>query len=148
MGSVTGGLKIVRVLVLLKTSAVELKKTIHPHMIPSIRVNGGAVPPEIVGRILGFFFLSCLTLFVSSALLSCTEPNFSESVAISAACLTNVGIFPQIVEPQNFLMLSNVAKILCATICVIGRLEIFVLLVLVASATKKSPTFKERMPSD
>ncbi|MBQ7476451.1 MAG: TrkH family potassium uptake protein [Selenomonadaceae bacterium] len=144
MGSVTGGLKIVRVLVLLKTSAVELKKTIHPHMMPSIRVNGSAVPPEIVGRILGFFFLSCLTLFVSSALLSCTDPSFSESVAMSAVCLTNVGIFPQIVEPHDFLALSNVAKIFCAIICVIGRLEIFALLIIFASATKKSPTFKEK----
>ena len=144
MGSVTGGLKIVRVIVLMKTSAVELKKAIHPHMMPSIRVNGGAVPPEIVGRILGFFFLSCLTLFASSALLSCTDLNFSKSVAISAVCLTNVGIFPPIVEPHNFLELTNVAKIFCAVICVVGRLEIFALLILLAAATKKSPTFKEK----
>ena len=144
MGSVTGGLKIVRVLVLLKTAAVEVKKTIHPRMFPIIRVNDGAVPPEIVGRILGFFFLGCLTLFVSSALLSCTDLNFSKSVAISVVCLTNVGIFPQIVEPQNFLELSIVAKIFCAVICVVGRLEIFVVLISFSALTKKSPTFKEK----
>ena len=133
MGSVTGGLKMMRVLVLLKTSAVEIKKTIHPHMIPSISVNGNAVPPAIVGRILGFFFLSCITLFICSALLSFMGTTFSEAVAISAACLTNVGTLPQIINADTFLRMSNVAKIFCSIILIVGRIEIFALLIALAS---------------
>ena len=135
MGSVTGGLKMVRVLVLMKTAAAEIKKTIHPHMITSIRVNGNAVPPVIVGRILGFFFLSCITLFLCSALLSFMGTTFSESVAISATCLTNVGTLPQIVNADIFLRMSNVAKIFCSVILIVGRIEIFALLIALSSFT-------------
>ena len=132
MGSVTGGLKMMRVLVLFKTSAAELKKTVHPHMLTTIRVNQKPVPLEIVGRILGFFFMACITLFICSALLSFTGSQFSEAVAISAVCLTNVGILPGIAEPQTFLELSNVGKIFCALILIVGRVEIFAVLIISA----------------
>ena len=137
MGSVTGGLKMVRVLVLLKSAAIEVKKTVHPHMIASIRVNNNAVPPEIVGRILGFFFLSCITLFICAALLSFMGPKFSEAVAISAVCLTNVGTLPQIISPHIFLTLPDVAKIFCSIILVVGRIEIFALLIAFANLKNK-----------
>lgn len=129
MGSVTGGLKIMRVLVLAKVAAAEVKKTMHPHMLTTIRVNKIAVPAKIIGRILSFFFLAAFSLFICSAVLSFTGPSFSESVAISAACLTNVGIFPGICEPSTFLELSWAGKFFCAIILIVGRLEIFVLLI-------------------
>ena len=52
MGSVTGGFKMIRILVLQKTLSAELKKVMHPHMVTNIRVNKISVPNEIVGRIL------------------------------------------------------------------------------------------------
>lgn len=142
MGSVTGGLKMVRVLVLLKTAAAELKKTIHPHMITNVRINNITVPPTIVGRILGFFFIACLMLFVSSALLSFMGPKFSEAVAISAVCMTNVGILPQIVDPTTFLNLPEIAKVFCTLILITGRLEIFAILILLASLKPHRGNFK------
>ena len=142
MGSVTGGLKMVRVLVLLKSAAVEIKKTIHPHMVTVIRVNNNAVPPEIVGRILGFFFLACITLFVCSALLSFMGPKFSEAVAMSTVCLTNVGVLPEIVDANIFLTLPPIAKVFCAIILVVGRIEIFALLIALASLKHKSGHLK------
>ena len=137
MGSVTGGLKMVRVLVLMKSAAVEIKKTIHPHMVTNIRVNNNSVPPEIVGRILGFFFLSCITLFVCSALLSFMGPKFSEAVAISGTCLTNVGTLPRLIDSQIFLRLSDIAKIFCSIILVVGRIEIFALLIALSNLKHK-----------
>ena len=68
MGSVTGGLKVIRVLILFKIAAVDIHKTIHPRMMPSITVNGSVVPIRVVGRILSYFFLCVLTLFVCSVL--------------------------------------------------------------------------------
>ena len=138
MGSVTGGLKMVRVLILVKSAAVEIKKSMHPHMMPSIRINQSAVPPSIVGRILGFFFLGCITIFFSSAILSFWLPQFSEAVAISAVCITNVGAFPSIVSPQLFLGLPDIAKMFCAIICIVGRIEIFALLIALASLKIKN----------
>ncbi len=142
MGSVTGGIKIVRLLVLLKITATELTKTMHPRMLTVIRVNKITVPPKIVGRILGFFFLACLTLFICAAVLSFMGPKFSEAVAMAAACLTNVGTFPGICDAANFLALPEIGKIFCMIILILGRLEIFALLIAVAGlATRRN--FKE-----
>ena len=132
MGSVTGGVKIMRVIVLAKVAAAELEKTMHPRMMTVINVNKITVPQEIVGRILGFFFLACVTLFICSAVLSLTGLNFSQAVAMSFSCLTNVGNLPGLCEPENFLGLPTAGKIFCMLILIIGRLEIFVILILVA----------------
>lgn len=132
MGSVTGGLKIMRVIILLKLAAAELEKTMHPRMLTVIKVNKVSVPPEIIGRILGFFFLSCVTLFICAAALSFTGLNFSEAVAMSFACLTNVGTLPGICDVENFLGLPTAGKFFCMIIFIIGRLEIFALLIFVA----------------
>lgn len=132
MGSATGGLKMMRVIVLAKVLAVEVQKTMHPHMLASIRVNKMVVPEKIVGRILGFFFLSCITLAVCSAILSFIGLDFSKAVAMSVACLTNVGILPGICDPSDFLKLSEAGKIFCMIILIVGRVEIFALLLIPA----------------
>lgn len=132
MGSVTGGVKIMRAMVLMKLAAAELEKTIHPRMMTVLKVNKVIVPTEIIGRILGFFFLACITLFICAAGLSFTGLNFSEAVAMSFACLTNVGTLPGICDAENFLELPAAGKIFCMAILIIGRLEIFVLLIFIA----------------
>ncbi len=137
MGSATGGLKMMRFVVLIKIAAAELQKVMHPHMQINIRVNKNSVPTKIVGRILGFFFLASITLFVCAAILSFTGTTFSEGVAISAACLTTIGNLPGICEPANFINLSIAGKIFCAVILIIGRVEIFALLILLAGLNIK-----------
>ena len=133
MGSVTGGLKMIRVIVFAKVTAAEVTKTMHPQMIESIRVNKIVVPQKIVGRILAYFFLCLITLFICSAVLSYIDLEFSEAVGMSAACLTNVGILPGICDPSDFLKLSVQGKIFCMLILIVGRLEIFALLLIPAS---------------
>ena len=142
MGSVTGGLKMIRVVVLAKLMAAELTKVMHPRMVTSIRVNDFAVPAKIIGRILGFFFLSALTLFICSAVLSFMGPKFSEAVALSVACLTNVGVLPGICDAATFSSLPAAGKIFCVLILIAGRLEIFALLVAVAGLVSRR-NFKE-----
>ena len=132
MGSVTGGVKIMRAIVLMKLAAAELEKTMHPRMMTVLKVSNVIVPAEIIGRILGFFFLSCITLFICAAGLSFTGLNFSEAVAMSFACLTNVGTLPGICDAEDFLGLPAAGKIFCMMILIIGRLEIFVLLIFIA----------------
>jgi len=133
MGSVTGGLKMMRVLILQKTLSAELKKVMHPHMVTNIRVNKISVPNKIVGRILSFFFLSALTVFICAAVFSFSGTSFSAGVAISVSCLTNVGTLPGICEPSNFLHLSTAGKIFCMAVLIVGRFEIFALLIMFAS---------------
>ncbi|MBR2179271.1 MAG: TrkH family potassium uptake protein [Selenomonadaceae bacterium] len=131
MGSVTGGLKIIRIIILFKLAAIETIKVIHPRMITSIKVNSIAVPMKIVGRVLSFFFLSSVTLFIFSVILSLSGQPFSTSVAMSAACLTNIGTLPGICESATFVSLPAVMKLVCCFILIIGRIEIFAFLILI-----------------
>lgn len=132
MGSVTGGLKIIRIIILFKLAAIETRKVIHPRMITSIKVNGIAVPMKIVGRVLSFFFLSSVTLFIFSVILSLSgQQPFSTSVAMSAACLANVGTLPGICESTAFAALPSAMKLFCCCILIIGRIEIFAFLILI-----------------
>ena len=132
IGSVTGGFKIIRLIVLIKITAAEIKKTIHPRMMTAIRVGSMPVPMKTAGRILSFFFLALVTMFICAAVLSFTGKTFSESVAMSIACLSTVGNLPGLCDAENFKTLSAFGKIFCMIILIVGRLEIFALLIAVA----------------
>ena len=132
IGSVTGGFKIVRLIVLIKITATEIKKTIHPRMMATVRVGDMPVPMNTVGRILGYFFLTVITMFICAAVLSFAGAKFSEAVAMSVACLSTVGRLPGLCGAENFLALSDFGKVFCMFILVIGRLEIFALLIAIA----------------
>lgn len=133
IGSVTGGFKIIRLIVLFKITAAEVKKTIHPRMMTAIKVGNTPVPMRTVGRILCFFFLALITMFICAAVLSFTGVRFSEAVAMSTACLSNVGNLPELCDAENFKHLSSFGKVFCMMILIVGRLEIFALLIAVAS---------------
>ena len=132
IGSVTGGFKIIRLIVLIKITAAEVKKTIHPRMMTAIRVGNVPVPMKTVGRILCFFFLALVTMFICAAVLSFTGATFSQAVAMSIACLSNVGNLPGLCDADNFKSLSIFGKFFCMLILIVGRLEIFALLISVA----------------
>lgn len=132
IGSVTGGFKIIRLIVLIKITAAEIRKTIHPRMMTAIRIGSAPVPMRTVGRILSFFFLALMTMFICAAALSFTGPTFSEAVSMSVVCLSNVGNLPGLCDADNFRNLSAFGKVLCMMILIVGRLEIFALLIAVA----------------
>ncbi len=133
IGSVTGGFKVIRLLVLIKIMAAEIKKTIHPRMMIAIRVGDVPVPMKTVGRILAYFFLALVTMFICAAVLSLDKStSFSDSVAMSAALLSTVGNLPGLCDAQSFKALSAFGKIFCMIILIVGRLEIFALLIAIA----------------
>ena len=132
IGSVTGGFKIIRLIVLVKITAAEIRKTIHPRMMTAIHVGDVPVPMQIVGRILGYFFLALVTLFICAAALSFSGLSFSEAVSMSIACLSTVGNLPGLCDAESFKALPTFGKIFCTVILVVGRLEFFALLIAVA----------------
>lgn len=132
IGSVTGGFKIIRLIVLFKITALEIKKAIHPRMMTAIKVGDLPVPMRTVGRILSFFFLALVTVFICAVILSFTGLTLSTAVAMSIACLSNVGHLPGLCDADNFRSLSELGKIFCMLILIVGRLEIFALLIAVA----------------
>ena len=142
MGSVTSGLKIIRIIILFKLAKIETLEVIHPRMITNIKISGTSVPMKIVGRVLSFFFLCSVTLFIFSMILSLSGQPFSTSVAMSMACLTNIGPLPGICESSAFMTLPALMKLFCCLILVVGRMEIFAFLILIAFLRKNN----ERRP--
>ena len=132
IGSVTGGFKIIRLIILVKITAAEIRKTIHPRMMTAIHVGDVPVPMQTVGRILGYFFLTLITMFICAAVLSFAGATFSEAVSMSVACLSTIGNLPGLCGADNFRELSTFGKMFCTVILILGRLELFALFIAIA----------------
>lgn len=130
-GSTSGGIKIVRHIVMLKNSFLEFKKTLHPNAIIPVRYNGKAVTQTIVFNILSFFVLYMLIFIISSVVLTLLGLDFVSALGAAASSLGNIGPAIGSVSPvNNFAHLSDSAKWFCSFLMLIGRLELFTVLIL------------------
>ncbi|SHK39874.1 trk system potassium uptake protein TrkH [Selenomonas ruminantium] len=130
IGSATGGLKIMRLLVLLRLSWAELRRTLHPRMVISLKIDGLPVPDKIVGRILSFFFLYMLVYAIFALLLSLSGISIVQALGLASGCLTSTGASAAIFGVDSLHILPDWAKLVCSLLMVIGRVEIFSFLVL------------------
>lgn len=130
-GSTAGGIKITRLLVLLKAAWAELLRTLHPRIVYSIRMGKREIDPIVVGNITRFFFLYILVFMVLSILISLSGISIMESIGLIAACLSSVGPAFGIVGPTaTYNNLSDWARFVSIWAMILGRLEIFTLLVI------------------
>lgn len=130
-GSTSGGVKIVRHIVMLKNSFLEFKKALHPNAIISVRFDGKSVGQTIVFNILSFFIIYMLIFIISSVILTFLGLDFLSALGASASSLGNIGPALGSVSPvDNFAHLSSAAKWFCSFLMLIGRLELFTVLIL------------------
>ena len=130
-GSTSGGVKIVRHIVMIKNSLLEFKKLLHPSAIIPVRYGGKAIQQGIVFNILSFFVLYMLIFIVSSVLFTFMGLDFMSGIGVSASSLGNIGPSIGSVGPvNNFAHLSNSAKWFSSFLMLIGRLELFTVLIL------------------
>ncbi|MEX1383351.1 TrkH family potassium uptake protein [Lutibacter sp.] len=130
-GSTSGGVKIVRHIIMIKSSFYEFKKLLHPNAIIPVRYDGGSVPKTIIYNILSFFILYMLIFIVSSVLLTFFGLDFISAIGATASSLGNIGPAIGSVSPvDNFAHLSVPAKWFCSFLMLIGRLELFTVLIL------------------
>lgn len=125
IGSAGGGLKVMRILVLLRMARAEIHRTLHPHMVVSIKIDGLPVPAKIVARILAFFFLYVWMFATFSLFLSMTGLGLIPSMGIAAGCLTSTGSTAALFGMNSLYFLPDWAKILCSLLMIIGRIEVF-----------------------
>lgn len=128
-GSTSGGVKISRLVVLVKNTFVEFKRQVHPAAILPVKMNKSVVPTQVVSKILAFMFLYLLLVFASFLVLSITGMTFEEAIGASITAISNVG--PGLGDngpAGNFANLTDFAKIYMALLMLIGRLEIFTVL--------------------
>ncbi len=130
-GSTSGGVKIVRHIMMIKSSILELKKLLHPSAIIPVRYGGKAVNQSIIFNILSFFVLYMLIFILSSVILTFFGLDFTSAIGAAASSLGNIGPAIGTVSPvDNYAHLSIPAKWFCTFLMLIGRLELFTVLVL------------------
>ncbi|WP_339633513.1 TrkH family potassium uptake protein [Bizionia echini] len=130
-GSTSGGVKVVRHLILIKNGFLEFKRALHPNAILPVRYNSRAVSGDIVFNILAFFILYMLSFIVGSLVFSMFGLDFMSSIGIAASSLGNVGpAFGDFGPVNNYASLPALGKWWAAFLMLIGRLELFTVLIL------------------
>lgn len=126
-GSTSGGIKVVRIVVLFKNAVNEFKRQVHPNAILPVRINNEVLQVDIVTKILAFIFLYLLILFISFVVLSFTGISFEDSITASLSCMGNVGL-GSIANSGHFADISDTAKWYLSFLMLTGRLELFTIL--------------------
>jgi len=138
-GSTGGGMKIVRIMLLLKYAVAELKKAVHPTAAIPVRFNDKTVSQEVITKILGFALLFILLFVISSVLMAMMGLDFMSSIGAVAASLGNIGPGLGDVGPTgNYSQVPVAGKLLLTLLMLVGRLEVFTVLVVF------HPTFWKR----
>jgi trk system potassium uptake protein TrkH len=130
-GSTGGGIKMIRTLVLAKQANRELNQLVHPNMVRPLKVGGTVIANRVVFAVLAFvvlYFMSIVTLvFVQLG----SGLDFITSFSSIIACINNAGPGLGLVGPgSNYGVLNNFQTWVCAAAMLLGRLEVFTILVL------------------
>jgi len=130
-GSTAGAIKQIRILVLLKHSYREIYKMVHPTAVIPLRVGKNVVSEDVVTSIMGFLFLYLLIFTVAAVTLTSLGIDLISSLSAVAATLGNVGPGLGLVGPLNtYAPIPPFGKIVLTLMMLIGRLEIYTVLVL------------------
>ncbi|ASK27895.1 TrkH family potassium uptake protein [Neisseria chenwenguii] len=134
-GSMGGGIKNVRALVLFKFSLREMTVLLHPSAVRTVKVNSRTIPERTALTVMAFIFVYFMTVVVFSFLLMATGLDFISAFSAVVACITNAGPGLGVVGPAgNYAGLSDIQKMLCTAVMLLGRLEIFTVLILFTPA--------------
>ena len=130
-GSTSGGIKVVRHTLLFKNSFLEMRRQLHPSAVIPVRLNGDAVSRSITYNVLAFVMIYMLVYAVGVFLLSFTGVEFDTALGAVATSLGNIGPGLGEVGPvNNFYGISPFGKWLLAFLMLLGRLELFTVLML------------------
>jgi trk system potassium uptake protein TrkH len=138
-GSTGGGIKFVRHSLLFKNSLLELKRLLHPRAVIPVRFNEKSVGPDIISNVQAFFIFYIMIFVFASALLSLLGLDFLTAIGATATCIGNVGPGIGTVGPlNNFAHLPDIAKWILSFLMLLGRLELFTVLIIFSPAYWKS----------
>ncbi len=131
-GSTGGGMKAMRVQILLKQARVELHKMVHPETLYPIRIGRRVLHGDIIANILAFFLLYVLIMILSTLFMSALGLDHVTSITSVIACLSNIGPGLGNVGPtDNYAMIPAIGKWVLSFLMIVGRLEIYTVLVLI-----------------
>ena len=137
-GSTGGGTKVARILILLKALSAKLRQSLHPRSVNLVRVDDQTVSDETVQGVYTYMTAYCAIAIVTVLILSLDNLSFETNVTAMLACLNNIGPGLGAVGPTgNFAHFSDLSKIVLMLDMLLGRLEIFPMLMLVYPGTWK-----------
>ena len=137
-GSTSGGIKVSRILILLKTIRKELTLIIHPRQVKKIRMDGHPVDHETLRSANVFLVVYFVLLLTSMLLISVDEFDFSTNFTSVVTVLNNIGPGLNLVGPtQNFSIFSPFSKFVLMFDMLAGRLELFPMMILLMPSTWK-----------
>ncbi|MDE6934930.1 MAG: TrkH family potassium uptake protein [Oscillospiraceae bacterium] len=130
-GSTAGGIKQVRLVLLLKNLRREVQRILHPRVVTTIKLDGERVDEPILSGITLFFFAYIFLLLIGTLVVAWDDVGFTAAFTASLTCISNVGPAFDVLGPtSNFFSLSNVSKVCLSLNMLLGRLEIMPLLLL------------------
>lgn len=140
-GSTGGGIKVIRIVVLMKMIKREVSKIFHPRAYAPIKLGKKAISNDVIARVNSFVTLHIIVFIVGALLISLEGVDFVTAISSVAATLNNIGPGLELVGPtRNFAFFSDPSKLLFSFLMLLGRLELFTILALLvpASWTKES----------
>ena len=135
-GSTAGGLKVSRVLLLLKSIRRTVRKALHPRRVQSVRMDGHVIDEETSNNVNASLAVYCVILLLSFVVISVDGYSIGTNISAVAACFNNVGPgFELVGATGNYGHYSDFSKLVLSADMLLGRLEIFPLLVLFSPDT-------------
>lgn len=134
-GSTTGGLKVMRVLILVRNVRKILRDRLHPHAVNPVRLNRRPVSSEITTNVMVIFVVYVACIFLGIMLLMLCGINATESIGATIACITGYG--PGLGLSGGFgcyAAFTTPAKLICSLLMLLGRLECLTLIILFVPA--------------
>ena len=132
-GSTCGGIKVIRILLLFKQGIREIKRLIHPNAIFTIKIGDKPISERIIEAVWGFLAVYVIIFAILLLVLMATDIDFLTAFSALSACINNLG--PGLGEvSQNYYGINEIAKWILCLAMLLGRLEIFTLLVLFTPA--------------
>jgi trk system potassium uptake protein TrkH len=130
-GSTGGGIKMIRTLVLAKQANRELNQLVHPNMVRPLKVGGTIIANRVVFAVLAFVFLYFMSIVSLIFVQLASGLDFLTSLSAIIACINNAGPGLGLVGPgSNYGVLSDFQTWVCSAAMLLGRLEVFTILVL------------------
>ncbi len=137
-GSTGGGIKVSRILILLKSSLADMRKMLHPNAVTTVRLEGKPLTEKNIRGAHVFISVYLVVFVVSFLLLSLEQFDLVTTFTALAACINNIGPGLEMVGPMgSFAAFSPASKLLLSFDMLVGRLEIFPMLLLFAPSIWK-----------
>ncbi len=131
-GSTSGGIKVIRHIIMFKQAVINIKSLIHPKGIFTMRLNGNAISKKVVITVMGFIVVYMTTLFIGTFIVSLSGVVTPfEALTAMLGCLGTVGPGFGVVGPaNNYGFLPDFVKVTLSISMIIGRLELFTVFIL------------------